>query len=269
MTTSRLSGHLLAIWGGYGSPGRTTVAIALARAFGLLSGSTLLIDADTYGADIGHLLAISGGPTIANAAHRCKRRELGRSLPELATKFAPGTDVLPGIPHPGLWRDLESPQIEAVLALAASAYQWVVIDTSPCIEQAEGCVSRNAVACTVLRSADHILLICRADPAGVQSFARALEELTDDLMVEISRVFVAVNRVPARSATRRMVRIQREINNASGITPLAWLSEDPAVLSALWAGRTLHDHAPRARFVGQIHDLAGCLDHLHEREVSA
>lgn len=263
------TGRLLAIWGGYGSPGRTTVAIALARALGSKCGATLLIDADTYGADIGHVLSISGGPTIANAAHRCRHRELGGIFPALATSLAPGTDVLPGITHPGLWRDLERPQIQAVLSVAADVYDCVVVDTSPCIEEAEGCAARNSVTRTVLRAADQVLLICRADPPGIQSFAGAFEELTDDLEIEISKVVLVVNRVPARSAARRMSRIQRDIKEISGLTPLAWLSEDPAVLSALWAGRSVHDHAPRARFARQILDLAACLGHIHEHEVSA
>lgn len=269
MNDPRNPGRLLAIWGGYGSPGRTTVAIALARTLGSKCGSALLIDADTYGADIGHVLSLSGGPTIANAAHRCRRRELGEIFPALATSLAPGTDVLPGISHPGLWRDLARPQTQAVLDSAASTYHCVVIDASPCIEATEGCAPRNAVTRTVLSAADHILLVCRADPVGIQSFAGAFEELTDDLDIEAARVVVVVNRVPARSAGRRMGRIQREIKEVSGLTPSAWLSEDPAVLSALWAGRTVHDHAPRARFARQILELAACLGHIDEREVSA
>lgn len=269
MNDARDSGRLLAIWGGYGSPGRTTVAIALARALGTTCGSSLLIDADTYGADIGHVLSLPGGPTIANAAHRCRRRKPGEIFPALATSLTPGTDVLPGISHPGLWRDLARPQIQAVLHSAASTYHCVVIDTSPCIEESEGCAPRNAVTRTVLRAADHILLVCRADPAGIQSFAGAFEELTDDLDIETSKVVVVVNRVPARSAGRRMSRIQREVKEISDLTPAAWLSEDPAVLSALWAGRAVNDHAPRARFARQTYELATCLGHINEREVSA
>lgn len=64
MNDPRNPGRLLAIWGGYGSPGRTTVAIALARTLGSKCGSALLIDADTYGADIGHVLSLSGAQRL-------------------------------------------------------------------------------------------------------------------------------------------------------------------------------------------------------------
>lgn len=269
MKGPRSSGRLIAIWGGYGSPGRTTVAIALARVLGSKSEPALLIDADTYGADVGHVLSLAAGPTIANAVHRCRHREAGEIFPALATSLASGTDVLPGISHPGLWRDLARPQIQCVLRSAASVYTYVVIDTSPCIEASEGCASRNIVTRTVLSAADQILLLCRADPAGIQSFAGAFEELTDDLNTEIAKVAIVVNRLPVRSAGRRMIRLEREIQEITGLRPLAWLTEDPAVISALWAGRTVYDHAPKARFARQILELAACLGHIDTREVSA
>lgn len=263
------SGRLIAVWGGYGSPGRTTVAISLAHAFGMTCGSSLLIDADIYGADVCRYFALDGAPSLANAAHRSGRGELGVAMPTLATHVASGFDVLPGIPHPGLWRDLRPAQIGTVLNSALKSYHCVVVDTSTCIEGDGSRSGRNSVTRTVLARADRILFICRADPIGVMSLSVALEELLDDLDIDASRLVVVVNRVPARSAARRMARIRTEIENTSGLSVAAYLNEDPAVLSALWAGRSIQDHAPRARFSRRVSELAEHLGHASAKKESA
>ncbi|WGW10682.1 hypothetical protein LWF01_11120 [Saxibacter everestensis] len=68
------SGTVVAVWGGAGSPGRTTLSINLAAELAGLGATTMLIDSDTYAASIAPALGmLDDAPSLAAACRLAGR----------------------------------------------------------------------------------------------------------------------------------------------------------------------------------------------------
>lgn len=260
--TSSVEGQVIAVWGPIGGPGRSTVALNVAAELAV-SDSVLLVDADTYGASIGQMLAIlDEAPGIAAAARAADNGTLDAVvLARLARQVMPGWQVLTGLPRADRWPELREHAVADVLAQSREIATWTVVDLGFCLEQDEEvsfdtlAPRRNGVALRTLDSADHILLVGTADPIGLQRLVRAHHELREQTRAPCT---VVITRVRASAVGRDPKRqVEQVLARLTGIEGIHLVPEDvEAVDAALLAGVSLREIRPGSAVRRALVDVA-------------
>lgn len=250
-TDPQRRGRIIAVWGPTGAPGRTTTAITLAAEFAAAGISTLLIDADTYGASVAQSLGLlDDTPGLAAVARAAEQGTLDApSLQRRAPEVSANLRVLTGLPRADRWPEVRDGAMEAVLDTARLVAEMIVVDCGFSIEADEElsydtlAPRRNATTLTTLEHADDLLVVGAADPVGLQRLVRALGDLGH---ISSPRPSVVVTKVRAAAAGPRPERSIRELlSRFSGIDDLALVPDDrDACDASMLAGRTLVEHAP-------------------------
>ncbi|WP_125107768.1 MULTISPECIES: AAA family ATPase [Gulosibacter] len=267
-------GRILAVWGPHGSPGVTTVAIALAASLVNQGRRVLLVDADTYGGAVAPALGIADeAPGLAAAcrlagAGSLSAVELDRVSSEVAC--ARGTlRVLSGISNPARWPELPSERMRAVLGLARDEYEFVVVDVGFNLERDEELVSdvaaprRNAAAHAAIEVADAVVAVGEATPVGLQRYLRARLGLVD-LRGDATHLETVITRlrrgaVGADSAGQ----VRQVLLRFGGIERATLLPDDSkAVDRAMAEAIAVVDAAPRSQLAKQLDALALRLGHV-------
>ena len=260
------AGRIVAVWGAVGSPGRTTVAVNLAAELVLSGRSAMVVDADTYGACVGQLLALlDEAPGIAAAVRLAEAGRLDvAGLAAVAPVVDPGFRVLTGISRASRWPEIREDALSEVLRTAAALVDFVLVDCAAPIEEDEElsydtlAPRRNAATLATLRAADTVIVVGTADPVGLQRLVRALEDVRPVVRLEpkvvVTRVrSSAVGSSPATKVTEALERF-------AGVRDLSLIPEDrDAVDAALLAGRTLASGAPHSAAREAIRALAAQL----------
>jgi MinD-like ATPase involved in chromosome partitioning or flagellar assembly len=231
------SGSVLAVWGPIGSPGRTTVAIALAEQ---LAGDheVVLVDADTWGASIAQALAvIDEAPGMVAAARAAEQGTLDRpTLARLAPRAPGGFRVLTGLPRSDRWPEVRAAAFADVLRVARTIADVVVVDVGFALEDDEelsydtSAPRRNGVTLTALEDCDVLLAVGAADPVGLQRLVRGVQEISarpaPEPLVVVNKVRdTAVGSQPERMISEALARF-------SGLEDLQFLPWDPQTTDA-------------------------------------
>ncbi len=257
-------GRILAVWGPAGSPGRTTLAVNLAAEFAARGTSTLLIDADTYGACVAQLLGLlDESPGVAAAA---RASELGTldvpTLARLTPSTATGFRVLTGLPTSSRWSELRAASMSHLLDLARRLVDVVVVDCAFCLDDDEElsydtrAPRRNGATLAALEAADDIVAVAAADPVGLQRLVRALQDL-DSVACVTPRIVVNRLRSTAVGAAPER-RVGDALKRFAGVEVAAFIPDDRATLDrCVLAGRVLAEEAPGAVVRERIRHLAG------------
>jgi MinD-like ATPase involved in chromosome partitioning or flagellar assembly len=272
--TKPAPGRVLAVWGPHGSPGVTTVAIALAASLVNQGHRVLLVDADTYGGAIAPALGIADeAPGLAAAcrlagAGSLSAVELDRVSSELAC--ARGTlRVLSGISNPARWPELPSERMRAVLRLARDEYEFVVVDVGFNLERDEELVSdvaaprRNAAAHAAIEAADAVVAVGEATPVGLQRYLRARLGLVD-LRGDAAHLETVITRLRrGATGTDSAGQVRQVLLRFGGIERATLLPDDPkAVDRAMAEAIAVVDAAPRSQLAKQLDALALRLAHV-------
>lgn len=249
-------GRTIAVWGPTGAPGRTSIAIGVAAECAALGRETLLVDADVYGGVVAQSLGLldeSSGVAVA-----CRLANHGSldadALLQLAPYCGERLRVLTGISRPQRWTELRPAALQAVLAVARTIAEVVVIDCGFCLETDEeiaydtAAPRRNGATLAAIADADVLLAVATADPIGLSRYVRAVHDLGD--AVPGPPPLTVVNRVRPKGAVPGDE--EREITNAlaryAGINNVRFVPLDvPGFDAALRAGRTLVETAPASR----------------------
>jgi cellulose biosynthesis protein BcsQ len=244
-------GHLVAVWGPTGAPGRTSVAVGIADEAARRGCSVLLVDADTWGASITMTLGmVDDGAGLASACRRALAGTLDvASLLTLAREIRPGFTVLPGLPRAGRWTEVRSAAMVSLLQTARHCADLVVVDCGFSLERDEELVfdtdapRRNAATFAALEGADVVLAVGTADPVGLVRLVAGLVEL-DDVVPGADRR-VVVTRVRESMVGRRGdASVAEALHRHAGVDVLTCVPDDrPAYDAALRNGRTLAEVA--------------------------
>jgi MinD-like ATPase involved in chromosome partitioning or flagellar assembly len=248
------AGLLIAVWGPCGAPGRTTLAVNVAAESAGLGRSTLLADADTYGASVAQVLGLlDEAPGLAAASRAANNGQLdAAALARHARRITPELRVLTGITRPERWPEIRPSSLDVVWDLASATSEVTVVDCGFSLEQDESlsfdtaAPRRNGATLTTLEKADVVLVVGSADPVGLGRLVRGLSEL--DEAVPGSRREVVINRVRESVAGAHPQRaIADALGRFAAVTPSAFVPDDPrAVDAALAAGLTLAEAEPRS-----------------------
>ena len=262
-------GRVVAVWGPGGSPGRTSLAVALAGELAALGVAVALADADTHGAAIAPSLGLlDEAPGFAAA---CRLAGTGALTPaeldRVAATHRGGFRVLTGIGRPARWPELTAERIAGVLDAVRGWAEVTIVDVAASLEQDEELVSdvaaprRNAATLEVLRRADRIVAVGAADPVGLARFLRGHAEVLEHTTPE--RITVVVNKV--RSGAIGLDpggQVRSTLERFGGVTPAHLVPWDPAGFdAALLSGRSLVEAAPRSPARAVIRKLAADLLH--------
>lgn len=261
-------GRIIAVWGAYGSPGRTTVAVNLAAELATVLEPVLLVDADTYAASVAQTLAVlDEAPGIAAACRAADQGTLDReTLAALAPEVRPGLRILTGLPRADRWPEIRDSALADVLEQARELARWVVVDIAPVLEQDEelsfdtSAPRRNGAALTVLDAADRVLVVGSGDPLGLQRLVRALDALGEHTRVPRRTVVTRVRPGPVGPEPGR--RIQEALARFAGASDVCLVPEDREGLdAALLHGQALCEvrtGSPARQAIRTLaHDLAG------------
>jgi MinD-like ATPase involved in chromosome partitioning or flagellar assembly len=253
-------GRLIAVWGGPGAPGRTSVAVHLALDHGGAGGNPVLVDGDSWAPAVVQLLGLPTDPALTTAV-----RDAANGWPApLTDSLLSGPDglrVLGGLPRADLWPEVRERSWREVLDAARGAGDVVVVDVAAPIEEDEELsfdrvpFRRNLMSRVALAEADQVLMVIRADPIGLRHGIFAYRMLVDSIPAAAERVSVVLNQVPASS--RRLQDCSKTIEEWTGHPPIGFLPREDAFVRVVWEGRPLTQVAPRSRWLKELRLMEG------------
>jgi MinD-like ATPase involved in chromosome partitioning or flagellar assembly len=268
-------GHLIAIWGPAGAPGRTTIALGIADALAARGVDTMLVDADPYGGTVASytgLLDESPGLAAACRAANAGLLDVPR-LAECGRELSTRLRVLTGLSHPTRWPEIRPSSLELVLGLARRAAAVTVVDTGFCLEDDEElsydtlAPQRNAATLTSLRGADRVVVVASADPTGVARLIRELPRLAEVLdaplaeLVSAGRILLVVNRLrPGLLPGDALRGVTLATQRHAGVAPTHQIPFDlGAADTAHGRGQLLSEAAPTSALRQALDQLTAAL----------
>jgi pilus assembly protein CpaE len=233
---------LLAVMNAKGGSGATLVACNLAHQLSQHS-SVLLVDLDLQFGSVAHYLDLQPGHSHVEVLQRIDEMD-GIALRGFCSHFSPTLHVLGG--RDGelcLPQDVRAEQLEALLHLARSTYDWVVVDLPRQIDHLTG---------TALENADKILVVLQQSISHLKDADRLLRILRDDMGTPSSRLQLLVNRYN-KNATVSLKDIAETLRCAD---PLLLPNDFNVVSESQNAGLPLAIHAPRAAVTLALKQIA-------------
>ena len=226
---------LLTVWSAHGSPGRSTVALALAAELADSGRRVFLLDADTYAPSFELLLPLSDHPAGLAAACRLVGQERFdfEQLQRLSTQVSVGKGeltVMTGLSSESRWAEVSSEKLDDLLMVADENFDFLILDvsagTAEGLQSVNSPVDRNAVTRWALGYSDFVVAVCAADPVGVSRFLEAMVRLGE--IKPKGQVLPLVNRlrtsVLGSSAKQQIID---SLERLGQITVAGFVPDDP------------------------------------------
>lgn len=197
---------LVTVWSAPGSPGRSTVACALATELAEAGKRVLLIDADTYAPSIDLQLGLNDHPAGLAAACRLIAQErfdleqFQRLSMELAISSSALT-VMTGLSSAKRWPEISGEKLSRLVSLTAEHFDYVLLDVAPYLEadshSQNSLNSRNQVSRWAVANSHQVVAVCGADPISISRHlesSMALAELrpSGEVLTVINRLRTTV-----------------------------------------------------------------------------
>ena len=249
-------GRIVAVWGGHGSPGRTTISTHLAASAQESGLRTLLIDADTWAPSVAQHLGLDEGPGLVQSVRSVSRGDSGLSH---VLKSRSGVSVLVGMARPELWTEIQESSFIALIDEAGSEYDLVVIDVAAPIEEDEELsfdqapYRRNMVTRSTLTIADRVFQVAGGSPVALRRAISATRSLALEIPTARANLEVVLNGAPR--SRHRLREIESALTQHLEQSPIAAIPNEPLCESALWEGQLVSDAAPRSQFCQGINAL--------------
>ncbi|WP_349899433.1 AAA family ATPase [Parafrigoribacterium soli] len=250
-------GHVIAVWGPAGSPGRTTLAINIAAEIAASGYSVALADVDTHSGSVAPALGLlDEAPGFAAACRLAGADSLTQQeLERIGQRYlsAHGSFwVLTGIGRASRWPELSAERVVSTVRECRGWVDYTVLDTGFSLENDEEISSdlfaprRNAATIAALREADTVVAVGSADPVGLSRFLRAHVDLVETL--DSDRVTVVMNKIRASAiGLNPSGQVAQTLQRFGGIADPVLLPHDqPALDAAVLSGKTLLDVAGRS-----------------------
>lgn len=235
------TGPAVAVWGGSGAPGRTTVALGLAGAFAARGLDPLLLDLDPCGGAVAqHLGLLDDVSGLLASSRRAAAGDLTSAFVSLQRRAA-GLRLLTGLPRADRWTEL-APGLAGELLTRGRMQGPVVADLGWCVEEDAAAVhtgraGRHDLTRDALAEADLLVVVGRADPVGLSRLARALTDLQD--VVPGVAPHVVVNRC-RRSLAWEPDEVTSLLGRCGPHRGVTFLPDDQATIDrAMLSGRSV------------------------------
>lgn len=219
-THSHPRGHLVAVTGPAGAPGRSTVAVNLAAQCG---GETILVDADPIAPAVGFLLGLTpDAPGVRGAAREAGSGRLDEPRLRAASHAVHGLLVLPGTTD-----TVPSGGADRLVDLCSRAAPVTVVDC--------GGPSPGAVATAALQRADCIVDVALSTPLGIRRWVEHLPDL--DLGARAPVVVWNQLRRGRGASLGALTDLTRDVVPGARIAGLPWDPRAEAARGPLPSGR--------------------------------
>lgn len=274
-TDSSEASGVVVVWGPHGSPGRTTVAVNVAAEMAAMGHAVMLVDLDTWGPSVAHMLGLldeTAGVALACRAADRNRLDMA-ALDRAAVRVDLGgahLDVLTGLTRSERWPELRGGSVAKLLQGSRqmrgpadrSDAPIVVVDVGFSLEEDEElsfdtqAPRRNAAALVALEQADLVLAVVAADVVGLPRAAKSLPAVMER---SDAPVMVVANKVRKAAAGRSPRAGIREAWEAVGApAPISdYVSFEPATIDrAMLDGSVLRECAGGSVIRGELKDVA-------------
>jgi pilus assembly protein CpaE len=242
-SSSGSTGKLVAVMNAKGGSGATLLACNLAHQLSVKGGSVLLLDLDLQFGSVAHYLDVR-----PNHSHVEVLQQIGEmdsvALRGFCSHFSPSLHVLGGRENElCLPQDVHIEHLEALLQLARSSYDWVVVDLPRQIDHLTG---------ITLEQADRVYIVVQQSLSHLKDASRLARILRDELGVRGESLQVVVNRYNKSDPITL-----RDIATALRCSELQKLPNDFALVSQSQnTGVPLDLHAPRAPITLALQELS-------------
>lgn len=262
--TEEPRGRVVAVWGASGAPGRSTLALGIAHALAE-DAPTILIDGDLRNPSLAHMAGIpvdsSGIAALARAALRGALDE-----PGLEGALIPYTDhlsILTGLTTPHRWREVGPAALDAIVTAAARTRPWVVVDLAAVsldevADETRQIGDRDDTTAAILRRADEVFCVARADVLGISRLAHALAWFGE--LGASAQPRIVINRVDsAATGPRPSGAIGAALQAIIPGRSAHLIPEDAMVAKGLLKGRSVVAASPRSPAAQALSEAARSL----------
>ena len=239
----------IAVTGGKGGIGKSTLAINLAVGYAQTGARTLLVDTDLGMADLNLLLGVAPEKSLLDA--------LGGANVEDVLVKAHGIELLPALNGSHLLATLGTTGLRRILELVeslAAKFDTLVVDVAAGIGQSQ----------TMFAGATNdVVVVVNPEPLSIADAYACLKVLSTEQHVK--HAYLVPNRVLSRAhADEVTARLSALVNRFLDLelTVLPPIPSDPAVAEAAQIGVPLLVHAPDAPAARAIRQLAKALGSL-------
>lgn len=241
--SSGSGGKLVAVINAKGGSGATLLACNLAHQLSAKGGNTLLLDLDLQFGSVAHYLDVHPAHSHVEVLQQIGEMD-GVALRGFCSHFSPSLHVLGGRENElCLPQDVQIEQLEALLKLARSTYDWVVVDLPRQIDHLTG---------ITLEQADRVYIVVQQSLSHLKDASRLARILRDELGVRGENLQVVVNRYDKAAPISL-----RDIGAALRCSELQKLPNDFAVVSQSQnTGAPLDQYAPRAPITLALQELS-------------
>ncbi|MGH8353197.1 MAG: AAA family ATPase [Pseudomonas sp.] len=235
-------GKLVSVMNAKGGSGATLLACNLAHQLSA-KGNTLLLDLDLQFGSVAHYLDVHPAHSHVEVLQQIGDMD-SVALRGFCSHFSPTLHVLGGRENElCLPQDVHIEQLEALLQLARSTYDWVVVDLPRQIDHLTG---------ITLEQADRVYIVVQQSLSHLKDASRLARILRDELAVRGEHLQVVVNRYNKAAPISL-----RDIGAALRCTELQKLPNDFTVVSQSQnTGVPLDLQAPRAPITLALHELS-------------
>lgn len=219
--------RVIAVSGGKGGVGKTTVAINLATALTQAGQRVMLLDGDLGLANVDVLLGLAPRYTLAHVLAG------ERSLEEIIVETPAGLRVAPaasGVAHMANLGPSEHLGLVRAFSGLASQIDTMIVDTSAGI--ADGVLQFS-------QAAQHVLIVLRDEPASITDAYALIKVLSREHGVQRFRVLANMTREPGQG-TAVFQRLQRVALRYLEVV-LEYVGEIP---DDQWLGRAIREQRP-------------------------
>jgi pilus assembly protein CpaE len=160
----RTQGEVVAVFSVKGGAGKSTIAVNLAVGLAqIYRRKTLLVDADVWFGDVGVLLDVKGGRSLADI---CDGEDVDLfGLPKAVIPHSSGISVLQRPPNPVTVEKLNPRVVARTITTYKSLYEYVLVDTGPSLDD---------LNLQILDVADRILLVATPELTAIHNCSRFL-----------------------------------------------------------------------------------------------
>jgi pilus assembly protein CpaE len=157
-------GKVVAVFSVKGGAGKSTIAVNLAVGLAqMFRRKTVLVDADVWFGDVGVLLDLKSGRSLADI---CGGDEVDLfGLPKAVTPHASGISILQRPHNPVTVEKLNPRVVARTITTYKSLYEYVLVDTGPSLDD---------INLQILDAADHILLVVTPELTAIHNCSRFL-----------------------------------------------------------------------------------------------
>ena len=236
--------QVIAVSGGKGGTGKSTVAVNLATALAAAGRKVLLLDGDLGLANVDVLLGLTPTGTLEQVLHGERRLE------EIVLRTAEGVSVIPAASGVARMAHLPPAELAAIVRSFSALpgdYDTLLVDTAP------GLGDSVLAFC---QAAQHQLLVIRNEPASLTDAYALIKTLSQER--KLQRFNVLVNMVRTGSDPRNLFqRLQRVTDRFLDVALeyAGGIPDDEGVMRAVRAQRTVlaaYPGGPAARAYRQL-----------------